>query len=169
MQAIVHIVNDRAFAMKASTIFQGPFAGLGAGLKHPSAYDDYGISWKVENPKKHDAGLAVAHGGCVATCDQPIRGQSLIAQRGYGKSAGGTAHPVRGVGQGATAHGGETSSTKRRGTAGGQMPKIGQRAQAVGKLECHRVGWHHGERDRGVSGFQGAACPNRVAATMSDF
>ena len=75
--AIVHIVNDKAQRW-------GP-QGFARALRrqHQDAYDDY-ASWKSENPETTTL-------GAVHVAD--VRGDnryvvSLVAQRGYGKSAG---------------------------------------------------------------------------------
>ena len=75
--AIVHIVNDKAQRWGP----QGFARALR--LEHPSAYDDY-ASWKSENPKTTTLGAVHMVG---------VRGDnrfvvSLVAQKGYGKSAG---------------------------------------------------------------------------------
>ena len=74
--AIVHIVNDKAQRW-------GPWGFARAlRLEHPSAYNDYAL-WKSENPKTTTLGAVHMVG---------VRGDnryivSLVAQRGYGKSA----------------------------------------------------------------------------------
>ena len=75
--AIVHIVNDRAQRW-------GP-QGFARALRdgHPIAYEDYAW-WKAENPR--ETTLGAVHMAAVDGDNRYV--VSLIAQRGYGKSAG---------------------------------------------------------------------------------
>ena len=75
--AIVHIVNDRARRW-------GP-RGFAKAMRyeHPSAYHDYAW-WKADNPKTTT--LGTVHMAKVEGDNRYV--VSLVAQRGYGKSAG---------------------------------------------------------------------------------
>lgn len=75
--AIVHIVNDKAQRWAPQ--------GFARALRreHPYAYDDYAW-WKSENPKT--ATLGAVHMAGVRGDNSHV--VSLVAQKGYGKSAG---------------------------------------------------------------------------------
>lgn len=75
--AIVHIVNDKAQRWGP----QGFARALR--LEHPSAYDDYAL-WKGENP--NPTTLGAVHIVNVRGDNRYV--VSLVAQKGYGKSAG---------------------------------------------------------------------------------
>ena len=75
--AIVHIVNDRAQRWGPRGFAQA------VRCEHPSAYDDYAC-WNAENPETRT--LGAVHMTAVEGHNRYV--VSLIAQRGYGKSAG---------------------------------------------------------------------------------